>query len=91
MSTIRIGRHSFFPGHGLQRHSAAGKRRAAPGRSLRKGTVEMGVIGGSTLPVSLFRARANRRLTMTSFDIGRVMAGRSDGRIRRPLRNAGRT
>jgi len=40
---------------------------------LRKGAVEIGAIGGFTLPVSWLRAHSDRRITMASFDIGRVM------------------
>jgi hypothetical protein len=40
-----------------------------------KGTVEISVIGGTTLPISLFRANRDHQLTMASLMIGRVMAG----------------
>ncbi len=40
-----------------------------------KGTVEISVIGGSSLPVTLFRAKSDHRLSMVSLAIGRVMAG----------------
>ncbi|RPI50566.1 MAG: acyloxyacyl hydrolase [Acidobacteria bacterium] len=40
-----------------------------------KGTVEISVIGGTSLPVSLFRADSDHRLSMVSLAIGRVMAG----------------
>ena len=40
-----------------------------------KGTLEISVIGGTTLPTSLFRANGDHRLTMASLSIGRVMAG----------------
>jgi lipid A 3-O-deacylase PagL len=42
-----------------------------------KGTVEIGAIGGTALPISLFRARTNRRLTMASLQIGRVMTNQT--------------
>lgn len=42
-----------------------------------KGTVEVGVIGGAALPISLFRARTDRRLTMASFQVGRVMTNQT--------------
>jgi hypothetical protein len=41
-----------------------------------KGTVEISVLGGTTLPISLFRAKSDRQLSMASLAIGRVMAGR---------------
>ena len=40
-----------------------------------KGTVEISVLGGTTLPTSLFRANPDHRLSMASISIGRVMAG----------------
>ena len=40
-----------------------------------KGTVEISVLGGTTLPITLFRAKSDRQLSMASFAIGRVMAG----------------
>jgi hypothetical protein len=40
---------------------------------LEKGTVEVAVIGGTTLPISLFRAKPDRRLTLGSFGVGWVM------------------
>jgi len=41
---------------------------------LKKGDVEVGVIGGTSLPVSWLRAHADRRLTMASVAIGRVVS-----------------
>jgi hypothetical protein len=40
---------------------------------LEKGGVEVGAIVGSTLPVSWLRAHADRRITMASIDIGRIV------------------
>jgi hypothetical protein len=40
-----------------------------------KGTIEVSIIGGVTLPVSLFRARSDHQLAMASVALGRVMAG----------------
>jgi hypothetical protein len=40
-----------------------------------KGTVEISIIGGSSLPISLFEANQDHRLSMVSLSIGRVMAG----------------
>ena len=42
-----------------------------------KGTVEISVLGGATIPTSLFRSNADHQLAMASFVIGRVMAGSS--------------
>jgi hypothetical protein len=44
-----------------------------PAAGLQKGAVEVGAIFGTTLPVSWLRAHADRRLTMGSLDIGRLM------------------
>jgi hypothetical protein len=38
-----------------------------------KGTIETSVIAGTSLPVTLFRAHSERRLTMAAFQLGRVM------------------
>ena len=46
---------------------------AAAGAGFPKGAVEVGGIGGATLPVSWLRARQNRRIIMGSLDVGRVM------------------
>ena len=43
--------------------------------SFERGTVELSVIGGVSLPVSLFRAKSDHQLALASFSIGRVMAG----------------
>jgi hypothetical protein len=40
-----------------------------------RGTVEISVLGGATIPTSLFRSNADHQLAMASFVIGRVMAG----------------
>lgn len=40
---------------------------------LEKGAVEVGAIFGSSLPVSWLRAHADRRITMASLDVGRVV------------------
>jgi Lipid A 3-O-deacylase (PagL) len=45
-------------------------------QTLRKGSVEVGGLFGTTLPVSWLRAHADRRLTLGAFDVGRVMTGR---------------
>jgi len=43
---------------------------------LEKGDVEVGAILGSTLPVAWLRAHADRRLTMASLDVGRIVSAR---------------
>jgi hypothetical protein len=40
-----------------------------------KGTVEISVIGGTSLPVSTFRANSDHQLSLVSLTVGRVMAG----------------
>jgi hypothetical protein len=40
-----------------------------------RGTVEVSVIGGVSLPISTFRAKRDHQLAMASLAIGRVMAG----------------
>lgn len=40
-----------------------------------KGTIEISVLGGVSLPISLFRAKSDQQLAMASIAIGRVMAG----------------
>jgi hypothetical protein len=40
-----------------------------------RGTIEISVIGGTSLPVSLFRSKSDHQLAMASLSIGRVMAG----------------
>jgi hypothetical protein len=40
-----------------------------------KGTIEIGVLGGVSLPTSTFRAKSDHQLAMASLVIGRVMAG----------------
>ena len=46
-----------------------------PRMPFEKGTVEICVLGGTTIPTSLFRSNADHQLAMASFVIGRVMAG----------------
>ena len=46
---------------------------AEPWTELGRGTVEISVVGGTTLPVGWLRAHSDRHLTMASFDLGRVM------------------
>ena len=48
---------------------------APAGIPFQKGTIEISVIGGASLPVSTFRARSDHQLAMASLIIGRVMAG----------------
>ena len=46
---------------------------------LEKGTIEVAVLGGTSLPVSAFDANRDHALTLASFAVGRVMTGRTDG------------
>ena len=46
---------------------------ADPAFPLVKGTIELAGLGGTTLPVSLFRAHKNRRLTLGAFQVGWVL------------------
>jgi hypothetical protein len=46
-----------------------------PRMPFEKGTIEISVVGGVSLPISLFRAKSDRQLAMASLAIGRVMAG----------------
>src|SRR5437870_9143974 len=57
---------------------AQGDHRASQADSLRleHGDVEIGAILGSTLPVTWLRAHADRRLTMASLDVGRIVSAR---------------
>jgi hypothetical protein len=48
---------------------------------LEKDGVEVGAIVGSTLPVSWLRAHADRRLTMASLDVGRVVTTQRGPRL----------
>jgi lipid A 3-O-deacylase PagL len=48
-----------------------------PELPFQKGTVEVGAIAGAALPISLFRARTNRRLAMASLQVGRVMTNQT--------------
>ena len=43
--------------------------------AFQKGTVEITVLGGTSLPVSWFEAKSDHQLSMVSLSIGRVMAG----------------
>jgi len=48
---------------------------AEPRMPFEKGTIEISVLGGASLPTSLFQANSDHQLAMASFIIGRVMAG----------------
>jgi hypothetical protein len=48
---------------------------ADPRMPFEKGTIEISVIGGVSLPTSLFRAKSDHQLALASLAIGRVMAG----------------
>ena len=47
---------------------------AAFSSGLQKGSVEVGAIVGTTLPVTWLRAHSDRRITMASMEVGRVMS-----------------
>ncbi|HEV3216942.1 MAG TPA: acyloxyacyl hydrolase [Vicinamibacterales bacterium] len=66
---------------GLAPASAQSGASAAPPGSieLQKGGVEVGFVGGSTLPVSWLRAHADRRITMGSIDLGRIVTHQRGG------------
>jgi hypothetical protein len=55
--------------------TGAGRPSAEPATPFAKGTIEISVIGGISLPVSLFRAKSDHQLAMASVAIGRVMMG----------------
>jgi hypothetical protein len=61
----------------LRLHQTGGPpaRQADVRMPFERGTVEISVLGGTTLPVTLFRAKSDRQLSMASMAIGRVMAG----------------
>jgi hypothetical protein len=44
-----------------------------------KGAIEMTVLGGTSLPTTVFRAVAEHKLTLASFQVGRVMSGGAHG------------
>jgi hypothetical protein len=44
-----------------------------------RGTIEISIVGGTSLPTTVFRAAADQNLTMASFQIGRVMTGGPNG------------
>ena len=54
---------------------AATTTTAEPRMPFEKGTLEISVVGGVSLPISLFRAKSAHQLAMASLTIGRVMAG----------------
>ena len=62
---------SIFPDPVFADQSTQGG--AVPAVQLQKGSVEAAGIVGTTLPITLFRAKTNRRLTLGAVQIGRVM------------------
>jgi hypothetical protein len=76
-----VRRRSPDSGELWRDHAEASRRRGAgsPAEKARmpfeKGTLEISVIGGVSLPVSLFRAKTDHQLAIASLSIGRVMAG----------------
>lgn len=63
----------------LTRPAVADQGTGAPAADPRipfeKGTIEVSVLGGASLPTSLFRANRDHQLAQASFVLGRVMAG----------------
>jgi hypothetical protein len=50
-----------------------------PSMPFEKGAVEISVLGGTSLPVSAFRADPDYKITMASLQIGRVLTGGTHG------------
>jgi Lipid A 3-O-deacylase (PagL) len=44
-----------------------------------RGAVEISILGGTSLPVPLFRANPDNQISMASFQVGRVMSGATNG------------
>ena len=65
---LLAGQASLFAGQGSPVEPASE-------RPLQKGDVEAGGILGGTLPITLFRARKDRRVSMAAFQVGRVLSG----------------
>src|SRR5688500_4357283 len=64
----------------LARSAIAGQgstaaRQDDPPMPFEKGTIEISVLGGTSLPTSVFRAKSDHQLALASLAIGRVMAG----------------
>ena len=54
---------------------AAGAAKAEPRMPFERGTIEISIVGGVSVPTALFRAKADHQVAMGSLAIGRVMAG----------------
>jgi lipid A 3-O-deacylase PagL len=63
----------FFLGSASAYAQSGAQPAPGPGPALRKGSVEVAGIIGTTLPVSWLRAHADRRLTLASLQMGRIM------------------
>jgi hypothetical protein len=66
-------------GTSFAQQAAASASTASDAMPFEKGTVEISIIGGTSLPLSLFRADPDRNLLLASFQVGRVMAGGPNG------------
>lgn len=79
MSILRIGLTFLFvvvvARPAIAEQGGAAAPAADPPMPFEKGTIEISVLGGTSLPISLFRAKSNHQLSMASFVIGRVMTG----------------
>ena len=62
-----------YPSHLLADQGNAGQPAPVDVGQLRKGSIHTAGIFGTTLPIGLFRAHKDRRLTLGAFQIGRVM------------------
>jgi hypothetical protein len=65
----------FFVCFAVLRAPAQAQQPPNPPMTFEKGTIEISVLGGTSLPVSALRANADHNLTMASFAVGRVMTG----------------
>ena len=79
MLILRLVLALFFLG--VASRPASGQVGSSPGASMpfEKGTVEISVLGGTSLPIALFRVNPDHNVTMASFQIGRVMSGGPNG------------
>lgn len=59
--------------------SGQGEPRLDAPMPFERGTVEISLVGGTSLPVTVFRADPDDKLTQVSLQIGRVMSGRQNG------------
>jgi Lipid A 3-O-deacylase (PagL) len=50
-----------------------------PEMPFEKGAIEISILGGTALPISLFRANPDHKISMASLQIGRIMSGGASG------------